>query len=117
MSDALMTETSRRSFLKGFASALVATGALPVVAKLSPVRLAYDEWIMAIGPVYDAYLNDIIVYGIGAMQTISAYPYIRRVSPQEIVQDDQRFATIRGECDSQYGESLVCIPTEKGKRL
>ncbi|HEX9613638.1 MAG TPA: hypothetical protein VGA05_08490 [Candidatus Bathyarchaeia archaeon] len=85
MSDALMTKTSRRSFLKGFASALVATGALPTV-KAIPIDtgLIYDEWLAAVGPIYVTYTNNILVFGIGALQETQDFPYVRSVDPRKI---------------------------------
>lgn len=110
-----MIDLSRRSFFKGLAATLVATAALPKIPL--EYKPAFDEWIAAVGPIYAKYVENVFVFGVGALVQTCEFPFVRSVDPREIIQDTEAFAKIRGECDSEYGHSLVCLPTDKLKGL
>ena len=107
--------TSRRSFLKGLAAALVAANAMPlkVVGQL-PGDLWYKEWLAAIAPIYSDYISNIMIWGVGALKEVDDFPYIRAVSPYELFQDldDPDLLEARKNSSTEFGKTLIYQPID-----
>lgn len=103
-------DLNRRGFLKGLAAAVVSTGVVGKVAAQAEMQPIVDRWVVDTAKIFSDYTSNIIIYGVGALQTCSEYPYIRCVDPREILQDDEATAQARSISNERYGKTLICAP-------
>ena len=92
---------NRRDFLKGFAgtAGVVVAGAIPI-GLLEPVvdgpQVFSDAWFSAIADVYSDHHYNVLTYGVGGLQHIDEFPYIKSIPPQDIYVDLSTPTTFKG---------------------
>lgn len=78
---------NRREFITGIFSAAA-------IASIDPRTLvpeATPDWALAVCKVYNDYMTNILLYGIGAIRSIDEFPYIENLNPEDIRIDIDKY--------------------------